>query len=286
MAPETFWDRALGSSTQPSVLRGVSPSLLSRTQSDSKGERSGSRSQRTSSDVGKAIDENGALASVDSVRLADLHRVHSEQVEPNGPKLEKSEDPPTTGEIYRSNTEKSRTSLDKYVQTARFSHPGEKEIANELTDPDQPTAPVHPKPFIQSLKIYNGVVRHESWIKAAVRPVILFSYPAVLWSTVVYSFSVGWLILLSETMAHIYQNHPYDFSRLATGLVYISPFIGGIIGTAVAGKVSDAIVRAMSRRNGGVYEPEFRLVMGIPVAIATAIGLMGYVRSSFGPRDY
>ena len=53
-------------------------------------------------------------------------------------------------------------------------------------------------------------------------------------------------------------------------------YIGGIIGTAVAGKISDVIVKAMSRRNGGVYEPEFRLVMAVPVAIATAIGLMGY----------
>jgi len=236
------------------------------------------------------MDENGACpalpVSVDAVRQADLRRTHSEQVESKGSKLEKSEDPPPTGEIYRSSAEKSRTLLDKYVRTARFSHTKEKGIANQPTDHNQPAPPVHPKPFIQSLKVYNGVLRHESWIRAAVRPIILFSYPAILWSTVVYSLSVGWLIVLSETMAHIYQNHPYDFSRLATGLVYISPFIGGIIGTAVAGKVSDAVVRAMSRRNGGVYEPEFRLVMGIPVAIATAIGLMGYAHSSFSPRDY
>jgi len=92
--------------------------------------------------------------------------------------------------------------------------------------------------------------------------------------------------VLSEVVAHIYQNHPYDFSRLATGLVYISPFIGGIIGTAVAGKVSDAIVKAMTRRNGRVCEPEFRLVMGIPIAIKTAIGLVGYVHSSFSLRNY
>lgn len=38
------------------------------------------------------------------------------------------------------------------------------------------------------------------------------------------------------------------------GLVYISPFIGGVLGTAVAGKVSDIIVRYMSRRNDGIYE--------------------------------
>jgi hypothetical protein len=32
----------------------------------------------------------------------------------------------------------------------------------------------------------------------------------------------------------------------------------------------------MSRRNGGLYEPEFRLVMAIPIAITTVIGLMGF----------
>lgn len=32
----------------------------------------------------------------------------------------------------------------------------------------------------------------------------------------------------------------------------------------------------MARRNGGIYEPEFRLVMAIPIAITTTIGLMGY----------
>lgn len=44
----------------------------------------------------------------------------------------------------------------------------------------------------------------------------------------------------------------------------------------VAGRVSDAIVKAMSRRNGGLYEPEFRLVMAIPIAISSVTGLIGF----------
>jgi hypothetical protein len=93
----------------------------------------------------------------------------------------------------------------------------------------------------------------------------------------VYALAVGWLIVLSESVAHIYQNREsYNFTALQVGLVYISPFIGGVLGTAVAGKVSDLIVRFMARRNDGVYEPEFRLVMAIPIAISTVIGLMGF----------
>lgn len=134
-----------------------------------------------------------------------------------------------------------------------------------------------PKTFHQSLKPWNGRLRRDSWFKVAIRPFILFAYPSILWSTLVYSLSVGWLIVLSESMSTIYRSKStYNFTALGTGLVYISPFIGGILGTAVAGKLSDIIVRFMSRRNGGIYEPEFRLVMALPVAIATTIGLMGF----------
>jgi hypothetical protein len=131
--------------------------------------------------------------------------------------------------------------------------------------------------FIQTLKPYNGRLHHDNWFRVAVRPFILFAYPSVLWSAVVYSCSVGWLIVLSESVAVIYRTRTtYGFSALSTGLIYISPFIGGILGTAVAGKVSDIIVQAMSKRNGGLYEPEFRLVMAIPITISTVIGLMGF----------
>ena len=134
-----------------------------------------------------------------------------------------------------------------------------------------------PKTFFQLLKPYSGRLSPDNWFKVAFRPFVLYAYPSVLWSAMVYSLSVGWLIVLSESVAHIYrERNSYNFTALQTGLVYLSPFIGGILGTAVAGKVSDLIVRYMSRKNDGVYEPEFRLVMGIPVAVCTTIGLMGF----------
>ena len=132
-------------------------------------------------------------------------------------------------------------------------------------------------PYSQQLRVWNGRIAHDSWFKIAIRPFILFAYPSVLWSTAIYSLSVGWLIVLSESVAVIYESSDhYGFTPLQTGLIYISPFVGGLLGTAVAGKVSDILVKFMTRRNGGIYEPEFRLVMAIPIAISTVIGLMGF----------
>ena len=132
--------------------------------------------------------------------------------------------------------------------------------------------------FVQQLRPWNGRLHYDKWLRVALRPFVLFAYPAVLWSAVVYACSIGWLIVLSESVSVIYRSSAtdYNFSALSAGLIYVSPFVGGVLGTAVAGKVSDVIVRAMARRNGGLYEPEFRLVMAAPVALTTVIGLMGY----------
>jgi MFS family permease len=132
-------------------------------------------------------------------------------------------------------------------------------------------------PYSQLLSVWNGRIAQDSWYRVAARPFVLFAYPSVLWSTVVYSLSVGWLIVLSESVAHIFEGKAhYNFTALQTGLVYISPFVGGLLGTAVAGKVSDIIAKYMTKRNGGIYEPEFRLVMAIPIALSTVIGLMAF----------
>ncbi|KAF2421096.1 MFS general substrate transporter [Tothia fuscella] len=131
--------------------------------------------------------------------------------------------------------------------------------------------------YQEQLALFPGRLTSMSWSKAAIRPFILFAYPSILWSALVYSLSVGWLVVLSESVNDIYRNiHTYNFTPIQVGLVYISAFLGSLFGTAIAGKVSDLIVRYMAMRNGGVYEPEFRLLMAFPVAICSVAGLMGF----------
>ncbi|KAH8804515.1 major facilitator superfamily transporter, partial [Xylogone sp. PMI_703] len=173
------------------------------------------------------------------------------------------------GDIEKNQVEDLESDQDRSASTPT-KQPGQGHYTAGLRQAPRQT-------FVQQLKPYNGRLTHSNWFRVAIRPFILFSYPTVLWSSVVYACSVGWLIVLSESVAVIYRSKDtYNFSALSAGLIYLSPFIGGILGTAVAGKISDIIVRAMARRNNGLYEPEFRLVMAGPVAITTVIGLMGF----------
>lgn len=187
-----------------------------------------------------------------------------------GSKSEQNED--TTLDMEKQST--TPTDSQTFASGASANHVDSDQLSVQYTDYYR-EAPA--KSYVHTLKPWNGRLVKDKWIKVACRPFILFAYPAVLWSSMVYALAVGWLIVLSESVAHIYQDsHSYNFTSLQVGLVYISPFVGGVLGTAVAGKISDLVVRFMARRNDGVYEPEFRLVMAIPIALSTTIGLMGF----------
>lgn len=157
-----------------------------------------------------------------------------------------------------------------------------------------------PRTFKQQLKPYNGRLSKDSWLHVALRPFVLLAYPAVLWAAVVYACSMGWLVVLSQSVAAVFIQGSYRFTELQMGLTYLSPFIGSILGTAIAGMVSDVIVKKasllahrtrappfkadvtngkklqMARLNGGIYEPEFRLTTALPVLITTVLGLIGF----------
>lgn len=158
-----------------------------------------------------------------------------------------------------------------------------KDLEKQLTHDSVSTfgEPAPRVPFFNNLRIYTGRKTGTPLYKVALRPFVLFLYPSVLFPTLVYSTSVVWLSVIAETISTIFTREPYRFKQTSIGLLYIALFVGGILGSAIAGKCSDIIVRWMCRRNHGVYEPEFRLIMILPVLLSITIGLMGFGWSSY-----
>lgn len=310
--PETFWDRTPGPKSHNSARSSRQTSFLSHRVKDS---RRSSWFIPAAGD-GPADERRNSISSQKSAKRElsrpphrSLHIGFAPEDVIETPAVivpEKSEHDTSSGSEYFSelpNVESAQPiqriekSDSAYLNRDRLSPstekpraPGNLAATNSgaligLEKPDRPK-PAHytavlanapRRSFISELRPCNGRLHQDNWLRVAIRPFILYCYPAVLWSSVVYACSIGWLIVLSESVSTIYRSKDtYNFSALSAGLIYISPFVGGVLGTAVAGKVSDFIVRAMSRRNGGLYEPEFRLVMAIPVAVTTGIGLMGY----------
>ncbi|KAH3685400.1 hypothetical protein WICPIJ_003638 [Wickerhamomyces pijperi] len=142
----------------------------------------------------------------------------------------------------------------------------------EKNEPEQTRA----KTFFQLLHLFSGRHSKDEWWMVFLRPFALFAYPHILFGSFFYGLAVVWLIMISEVMTDIFAHNPYNYSKITMGLFFISPFIGGSLGSMMAGRVSDLIVRFLVKRNKGIYEPELRLWMVIPCVLTSAIGLIGF----------
>ncbi|KAI9663234.1 MAG: hypothetical protein M1821_008282 [Bathelium mastoideum] len=130
--------------------------------------------------------------------------------------------------------------------------------------------------YAQSLRIFTGRYTHASYWKVFARPFVVFFYPAVLWAFLIYGTTLTWIVVFSVVNGVIFVEPPYNFSVSQTGLISLSPFILTIIGELISGPINDWICLKLARRNHGVYEPEFRLVLMLVVAILGTVGFYGF----------
>jgi hypothetical protein len=89
--------------------------------------------------------------------------------------------------------------------------------------------------------------------------IILFSFPAVLFSGLQYASGVVWLTIMSSVLARVFPLPPYNFTPEQIGFLSVGPFIGNLIGALYGGFLGDRSILYYSRRNKGYYEPEMRL---------------------------
>lgn len=132
------------------------------------------------------------------------------------------------------------------------------------------------KSFRQRLAIYNGVFVQDSVIKMLIAcPVILLNV-AALYNVVVSGVVITWSVATSIISAILWSVPPYSLTPAGIGYVSTGPLLGGILGFIVNGIVADPFVKAIARRNNGIYEPEFRLPAIILGLIPTVAGLVGF----------
>ncbi|THY98530.1 hypothetical protein D6C92_02823 [Aureobasidium pullulans] len=113
-------------------------------------------------------------------------------------------------------------------------------------------------------------------LKSLVAPFMILVHPAVIWGALMWSVTFTWVIIQGAVADQIWEAPPYNLSPTAVGnLVGISPLIGSALGCLIGGFLCDRIDQMMSRMNGGVHEPEFRLPIMILSAVAMVVGAFG-----------
>ncbi|KAH8603088.1 MFS general substrate transporter [Bisporella sp. PMI_857] len=146
-----------------------------------------------------------------------------------------------------------------------------------LPEPAHSTGAEIPKvTFAQSLSPFNGRKSNDSYWKLLLRPFPLFAHPAILWACLVQGTMIGWTVFIGVVLGALFIGPPMFWTEVDTGYAYTGAFIGAVLGFVIAGALADWSAKFMTRKNGGIYEPEFRIVLVIPQLIFGCAGLFGF----------
>lgn len=106
--------------------------------------------------------------------------------------------------------------------------------------------------------------------------VILATIPSISYCAVQYGILLSWFSVIVTSEAQFFVLPPYNFDEVGIGLLCMPAFIGCVFGFAWGGPFSDWSILWLTRRNKGVYEPEFRLYGAILPAVLGPVGLFVY----------
>ncbi|KIH89346.1 cycloheximide resistance protein [Sporothrix brasiliensis 5110] len=182
--------------------------------------------------------------------------------------------PPQPGE--REKTELADAAATSEVEKTSATG-GPVPIDPESASAAAATAPTEAKhSFWRSLRVFTGIYSTTAPLRIFLRPFVIFFYPGVFWGFLLYGATLTWIVVFSVVNAGIFTEAPYNFSVSQTGLISLSPFVFTLLGEAISGPLNDRITVWLARKNGGIYEPEFRLPLVVMPLVIGAVGFYGF----------
>jgi MFS family permease len=142
------------------------------------------------------------------------------------------------------------------------------------------------KTFVQNLMPFDGRKTDESFFKLLLRPFPLFLHPGIAWACLTQGVIIGWTVMVGVIIAAVFLGPPLFLDEEHTGYIYTAAFIGSLIGLILSGVLSDSIANAMTRLNHGKYEPEFRILLVLPMLVCCGIGLYGFGMTTTNVAKY
>ncbi|OBZ68455.1 hypothetical protein A0H81_11484 [Grifola frondosa] len=134
-----------------------------------------------------------------------------------------------------------------------------------------------PPSYLSQLKLWNGRFSDESFGEILLRPLPFLCSPVTLFVFLSHGMQTVWLSLVPLCSSTIFTLE-YNFNAAQIGLTNLGGIVGIVIAMCITGPLLDWGVVWMSKRNRGVYEPEFRLIF----MSAMLFGVFGYIGWAVG----
>ncbi|OAX82132.1 hypothetical protein ACJ72_03515 [Emergomyces africanus] len=174
--------------------------------------------------------------------------------------------PPVRHEIESTQTQEKQT----FHQDAEKAH-------DPLPESEAPTPNDQPFPYLKRMTLfrYNPDVKIGYW-RLAFSMFELIVLPAPTWMSIQFALGSFVVSLVLTTLATFFSEPPYNFGPSTLGLMPLALLIGAGTGTLWGGLFTDWLLLRLSKKQGGMYEPEHRLWAYLLMPFAGAGGVLLY----------
>ncbi len=186
--------------------------------------------------------------------------------------------------IYETDTLGSEENLEKLakIESAAHHHHVEgqhgEDLEKTMTSTTQLSVGSIPpkKTWFQQLALYNGTFVDDNIFKMAIASVAIMLNLGAAYQVFMTGIIIAWYVAVAIVSGVIFASPPYLLSSAGVGYISVGPFVGGLLGAVFSLLVSEPLVKTMTRRNKGVYEPEFALLPLSIGGICSVAGLIGW----------
>lgn len=114
----------------------------------------------------------------------------------------------------------------------------------------------------------------------------LLLFPNVIWALLINGITLGTNIAIGTTYGAIVQGPPYNWPNNNTSYANIGQIVAALVAVPLLGRGSDWLIKHIAKRNGGMHEPEVRLLpLIIPIIIGTFTVVL-YGQGAAHPDQY
>ncbi|KAF2670377.1 MFS general substrate transporter [Microthyrium microscopicum] len=143
------------------------------------------------------------------------------------------------------------------------------------TTPDTlPAVTEAPPTRRQLLKVWHGRFSETSFIKAFFKPFPLLAFPSVIFATIVHGAFGAWVSVVGTIHTQVLAFPPYSLPPDQLAYIGLPGSAVSFIFSVASGLLIDWLIKFLARRNGGIYEPEFRLLAMIPAVVLSTLGFV------------
>ncbi|CAK7207835.1 hypothetical protein SEUCBS139899_010650 [Sporothrix eucalyptigena] len=188
--------------------------------------------------------------------------------------------------IDRVGSEDDENSKEEWTAQANHTETNHEEKAATLTAQDAvPSSQKRaedaigvptPKSFVQQLALYNGTFTEKPLWAMILASFVIMANAIASFNIFISGLIMAWFVAMSVVAGVMFSYPPWLFDAAEIGYVSAGPLIGGAIASVFLALVSDPLIRYLTHKNKGVYEPEFRLVLASVGGALTIAGLAGF----------